>query len=301
MKSLKDSFFELFQVCRENPVLVSKFVYELLKKNVLLPAEKKLESVTRPNVLGFDRSFAEYLRPIFQFMFDSYFRVDVEGAKNIPSKGPAIITPNHSGCLPYDGAMIHMAVYDHHPKSREVRFLVDDFAYRVPLLRLALERVGAVEASRENAQRLLKHKELLCIFPEGVDGVSKLYSQRYRLQGFGHGGVVRLAIKNKAPVIPCAVIGAEEVHPILWKSKDWGKLFGLPFIPITLTFPWLGPLGILPLPTKWKIVFGKPIHFDYPVKKTEDKKLVMKLTSQLKVTVQKMIDQELKKRRSIWG
>lgn len=254
-----------------------------------------------PDEFGIDFKLIETLRPFFQFLYHVYFRVDSEGAANIPKKGPVIIVANHSGALPYDGAMIHMAVFNEHPSSRTVRFLVENFVFDMPLLGRTIERLGGVRANFKNAITLLQKRWPIVIFPEGVDGISKPYEERYQLRRFGRGGFVRLAIRTASPVIPAAVIGAEEIHPVIWKSSLLAKPLGVPFIPFTPTFPWLGPMGLVPLPTKWKIVFGKPIFFnEYNSADAANDKLVKRLALKIKNIVQSMVNLELAKRKSIW-
>ncbi|MFH1654756.1 MAG: lysophospholipid acyltransferase family protein [Pseudomonadota bacterium] len=302
--NLTPEFFEIIKDCKhllkEDPVLFARLFIEFLKKYILLPAEEFIDNFSMPNNFGIDEHLMEKIRPFFQFLFHDYFRVSVKGINNLPLKSGALIVSNHSGCLPYDAVMIHLGIYNHHKHKRLSRMLVDDFAYRIPLLRKVLDHVGAVKASPENAKRLISQDQLVCVFPEGVAGISKEFSERYKLQKFGKGGFIKLSLETGAPIIPCAVIGAEEIHPIIWKSEKWGKAFGLPFFPITVTFPWLGPLGLIPFPTKWTIYFGKPIHFKEPAKARFDKKTVDHLTLKVKEQVQHMIDIGLKKRKSVW-
>lgn len=250
---------------------------------------------------GMDPHFIEKLRPFFQFLYYIYFRVNAVGVENIPAKGPAILVANHSGALPYDGVMMHLAVHNDHIKGRTVRFLVEDFVFNLPLVGEFISRAGGVRACHENATSLLNRNELVAVFPEGVKGISKLYDDRYKLTRFGRGGFIRLAMRTRAPIIPVTVIGAEETHPIIWRSEALAKGFGLPFIPFTPTFPWLGPLGLVPLPTKWKIVFGKPVSFkDFNAHDALDDALVNKKADAIKNTIQRTIDKELARRRSIW-
>lgn len=247
-----------------------------------------LSKIKTPDEFGMDPALVKMLRHIFQFLYDSWWNVKVTGIKYIPKSGPAIIAANHSGMLPYDAAMLNMAVFSHHSHSRNVRFLVADFVEHFPVISRLIKKAGGVTASPENAEKLLQKKELVCIFPEGTRGIGKLYCERYKLQPFGHGGLVKLAIKEKVPVIPCAIIGAEEIHPILWKSEELGKKLGLPFFPVTPTFPALGIFGLIPLPSQWKIIFGKPVYFHKSARKH-----ISGSTEHLRKTIQKMIDDNL--------
>jgi 1-acyl-sn-glycerol-3-phosphate acyltransferase len=251
---------------------------------------------------GMDRTFIETLRPLFQFLYYNYFRVEAKGVKNVPLKKPAILVGNHAGTLPYDGTMVHLAVYNERPAKRGVRFLVDDFVFKIPLLSTFISRTGGVRASQENAKRLLEMGEHVLVFPEGVHGVGKTYDERYQLQQFGHGGFVRLAMRTGASIIPVAIVGSEEIHPLIWKSHSMAEPLGIPFIPFTPTFPWLGPLGLAPLPSKWSITFGKPISFKkYKPADADKKRLVNKLAGEIQSKVQKMLDEELDSRTSIWN
>jgi len=236
---------------------------------------------------GMDPVILEQLRPIFEFLYKDWWRVEVEGVQNIPDKGSVIIAANHSGMLPYDAAMINMAVFKKHKKRRNVRFLVADFVEKFPILTLFIQRAGGVVASPENAAGLIRKKEAVCVFPEGVRGVGKLYKERYKLQDFGKGGIIRIARETGTSVVPCAVIGAEDIHPILWKSDELGKKLGIPFFPVTPTFPLFGLVGLIPFPSKWKIIFGRPIRYK-PSKKNP--KL---LAGELRAKIQQMIDKEV--------
>jgi 1-acyl-sn-glycerol-3-phosphate acyltransferase len=250
---------------------------------------------------GMDEATLEVVRPFFQFLYYQYFRVEVEGAKNIDLNGPALLVGNHSGGLAYDGVMTNLAVYNSHPDNRYVRFLVDDFVYYLPFVGTFIQRTGGIRACHENAMRLLDHGHMILVFPEGIKGVGKLFDERYQLQRFGRGGYVRLAMRSGVPIIPTAIVGAEEIHPIIWKSVKLGKIVGMPYFPFTPTFPWLGPFGFLPLPTKWKIIFGKPVRFGrYRPRDAEKPELVDEVNEEIRGRIQSMIDSALKKRESIW-
>ncbi len=251
---------------------------------------------------GMDPAFARRVKPLFDFLFYNYWRVTVKGVENIPSKERGLIVPNHSGTLPYDGAMIRVAVENEHPSRRDVRFLVEDFVYHFPFLGNFMYRIGGVRACPENADRLLSKGHLVTVFPEGVKGIGKHYKNRYRLQRFGRGGFIKLALKTGSPVIPTAVIGAEEIHPLIYKSTVLARPLGIPYIPITPTLPWLGLLGLIPLPSKWTIIFGEPIRFSpkYGPKDAEDQLLVNRLSEMVRGRIQEMIVEAMKHRRSVW-
>jgi 1-acyl-sn-glycerol-3-phosphate acyltransferase len=158
-----------------------------------------------------------------------------------------------------------------------------------------------VRACQENAERLLEKDALVAVFPEGIQGIKKHYRERYRLQRFGRGGYIRLCLRMQAPLVPCAVIGAEEASPLIYRLETLSELLGLPYIPITPTFPWLGPLGLMPAPSKWKIKFGEPIHFDsYGPEAADDHLLVGRLSERVRSAIQGMLDSGLRERRSVW-
>ena len=208
---------------------------------------------------GFDPQFVERCDPLLEFLYEKYFRVRLAGMENVPADGPALVVANHSGGLPYDGAMLIHAFHRLHSEHRALRPLVANFAFRSRLMAPIISRIGGVRASMDNALALLERGELVGVFPEGLRGVGKLYRERYRLSNFGRGGFVRLAGRAQVPIIPVAIVGAEEIHPVLGRMTRVAKPFGLPYIPITPTFPLLGPLGLLPVPTKWSIQIGPPI------------------------------------------
>ena len=248
-----------------------------------------------------DHDLIEMLRPLFDFLYSVYFRVEARGMGHIPVKGPCLLVGNHAGMLPYDGAMINMALFHSSSTPRFARYLVEDFVFNIPLLGSFVQKCGGVRACHENAMALLDQGELVVVFPEGIKGVGKSYDERYRLRPFGHGGYVKLAMRTGVPILPMAIIGSEEIHPNIWKSKKLARPLGLPFIPFTPTFPWLGPLGLLPLPSKWSITFGKPLDFGrFTPKDAEDDRLVEEVSSEIRLKVQRMILTGLKKRKSIW-
>jgi 1-acyl-sn-glycerol-3-phosphate acyltransferase len=250
---------------------------------------------------GFDPKFDAAVLPFFEFLYTLWWRVEVGGIKNVPAEGAAVIAANHSGVLPWDGVMVNLAIRHETADGRRCRMLALDMFALLPFLAPLLARTGAVRANPENGERLLKRGELVGVFPEGVKGVGKPYKDRYRLARFGRGGFVRLALRTGAPIVPCAVVGAEEVHPKIG-SMDWvGRPFGLPYFPITPTFPALGPLGVVPLPSKWSIDFGEPVAVArYGAKGADDPILVARLSEQVRGTVQRMLDARLARRESVW-
>ena len=208
---------------------------------------------------GFDPTFLTRAGPLLEFLWARYFRVRLRGMENVPATGGALVVANHSGGLPYDGAMLIYAFHREHPQRRPLRTLVANFAFRSSWMRSVMCRLGGVRASMDNATNLLARGNLVGVFPEGLRGVGKPYRERYRLAHFGRGGFVRLARTAGVPIIPVAIVGAEEIHPVLAKVTRLAQPLGLPYIPITPTFPLLGPLGLLPVPSKWSIQIGEPM------------------------------------------
>jgi len=250
---------------------------------------------------GRDEEFIQEIRPILQFLYYSYWRVEVTGIENVPAEGRCLMAANHSGVLPWDALMIVAAIGEEHPRPRPVRGLYLSLGSELPLVNLLLARLGMVQALPENATRLLNNDELALVFPEGVKGIGKPFSERYRLARFGRGGFVRVALQTRSPIVPVSVVGAEEIHPHLHNIQTLASLLKMPYVPVTPTFPLLGPLGLIPLPTKWYIHFGEPIEIqNMSYRPSEEPLLVSKLTNQVRDEIQKSIWERLKKRRSVF-
>jgi 1-acyl-sn-glycerol-3-phosphate acyltransferase len=261
---------------------------------------------TRPlretDPFGFEPAFLEALLPLARWVHDHYFRVESRGLEHIPDAGRVLLVANHSGTLPFDAAMVFAAVRFQHPAHRHVRALVEDFTYHLPWLGLFMSRVGAVRACQENALRLLEADEATLVFPEGVKGIGKLYRKRYVLQRFGRGGAIRLAAKAGAPIVPVAIVGAEEAMPLISRMSWLAGPLGLPYIPITPTLPWLGLAGLIPYPTKWFIDFGEPLALGDgdPEALVNDRVRVNRLNEELRARVQALVDARLAERRSVF-
>ncbi len=251
---------------------------------------------------GLDDLVVERARPLLDFLLDRYWRADVAGLGNLPVSGACLLVANRSGLLPYDGAVVSHAVSRWHPRGERPRFLVADWLVTLPFAQPTLARIGGVRACRENAERLLRGDRWVVAFPEGQKGAAKVFRDRYRLKRFGRGGAVRVALETGVPLVPVGVVGAEEVHPVLFKLGAPARALGLPFLPVTPTFPWLGPLGLLPLPSKWVIRFGEPLAFDrLTPDDARDELLVSRLTEELRGAIQGLVDDGLKARPSVWG
>jgi 1-acyl-sn-glycerol-3-phosphate acyltransferase len=250
---------------------------------------------------GLDPIFEARMKPVFDFLYKTWWRVETSGVTNIPNEGRALLVGNHSGALPYDGAMIKVAVMNEHPEHREVRFLVENFVYYFPFGGSFMSRIGGARACQENAECLLRKDQVVAVFPEGVKGVGKLYSERYQLQRFGRGGFIKLALRTGSIIVPVAVIGAEEAMPLMARADWLGRWFKLPYIPITPTFPWLGLLGLIPYPTKWYIHMGKPFDFSaYGPEAIDDDILINQFSEMIRANIQQMVYDQLKRRRSVW-
>jgi 1-acyl-sn-glycerol-3-phosphate acyltransferase len=242
------------------------------------------------------------VRPLLDFLFDHYWRVELKGLENVPETGPCLLVANRSGLLPYDGLMLSHAIEREHPSGQRPRFLVADWLMHLPFVHASVAQIGGVRACRENAERLLASERFVVVFPEGVKGAAKVFRERYQLKRFGRGGVVRVALETGAPLVPVGIAGAEEVHPILFKVGTLARTLGLPFLPVTPTFPLLGPLGFLPLPSKWMIRIGEPIAVDHlEPEVATDELLVSRLTEETRSQIQALVDTALSDRESIWG
>ena len=237
---------------------------------------------------GFDEDFAEAVYPFFAFLYESWWRVQATGVRNVPAHGRGLIVANHAGSLfPFDATMMTMALMKEHPLPRWPRFMVLDWAFELPYLSAFMRRVGGVPASPENSTRLLGQEELVMAFPEGVKGTGKPFSERYHLQRFGRGGFVEIALRTRAPIIPAAVVGSEEIYPKLGESRVLARALGAPFVPITPTFPWLGLLGLVPLPSRWRIEFCEPIEVAHlGPEAADDRRVVFDLAEQVRETIQ---------------
>jgi len=241
-------------------------------------------------------------RTLLDFLVDRYWRVDLHGEESLPEHGPVLFVANRSGLLPWDGLAFAHRFLRVRPQWPRTRFLVADWLITLPFAQPTLARLGGVRACRENTDRLLSRGKSVLAFPEGVKGAAKVFRERYRLQRFGRGGAVRAAIENRVPLVPVGIVGAEEAHPVLVKSRTGGRLLGIPFVPITPTFPLLGPLGAVPLPTKWSIEVGEPLALDeVGPEASEDELLVSRLNEELRDRIRDLVSQGLSRRESVWG
>jgi 1-acyl-sn-glycerol-3-phosphate acyltransferase len=251
---------------------------------------------------GFDEDFTEnFYLPVLRPLYKSWFRVEVRGIENIPSSGGALIVANHSGTVAFDALMAQVAVHDEHPAHRHLRMLGADLVFQTPIIGKVARRSGSTLAATLDAERLLASGELAGVWPEGFKGVGKPFSERYKLQRFGRGGFVSAALRAGAPIVPCSIVGAEEIYPILGNMRTLARLIGVPYIPITPTFPLLGPLGLIPLPSKWIIEFGAPVDTAaLGPQAADDPMVVFDLTDQVRETIQQTLYALLMQRRSVF-
>ncbi|MCW2917812.1 MAG: phospholipid/glycerol acyltransferase [Actinomycetia bacterium] len=245
---------------------------------------------------GFDPEFNDNLvMPLARAVYERWFRVEVRGLENVPAEGGALIVANHSGTVPIDGVMLQVGLHD--KADRNLRLLGADLVYQVPMLGHLSRKSGHTLACQADAARLLGKGELVGVFPEGFKGVGKPFSDRYKLQRFGRGGFVATALRADVPIIPCAIVGAEEIYPKIADLAPLARLFGIPYFPVTPTFPLFGLFGLIPLPSKWIIQFGEPVSMaDFEEGAADDPMTVFNLTDHVRETIQQMLYDTLLRR-----
>ncbi len=247
---------------------------------------------------GFDTDASAALDPLIDFMIDRYWRVEAHGLEHVPRDQPCLFVANRSGLLPYDGLVLARLL--ERAGFPRPRFLVADWLITLPFAQPALARHGGVRACRENADGLLRTGRSVIAFPEGEKGAAKVFRLRYQMQRFGRGGAVRAAIENGVPLVPVGLVGPEEAHPILFKSRLPARLLGLPFVPVTPTFPLAGPLGLLPLPSKWMVHIGAPFELG-DAEGRRDPLMLSRLNESVRDRIQSLVDEGLTRRSSVWG
>ena len=240
---------------------------------------------------GYDPDFTDnVLMPPLRLLYEKWFRIDTLGIHNVPDTGGALLVANHSGTIAVDAVMTAVALRDHHPQQRPLRMLGADLVFDTPFLGPISRKAGNTLACNPDAERLLSSGEVVAVYPEGFKGVGKPYSQRYKLQRFGRGGFVTAALKTGVPIIPESIVGAEEIYPLIGNIKPLARALGFPYFPVTPTFPLLGPLGAIPLPSKWLIEFGEPIPTDgYGDHAADDPMVVFNLTDRVRETIQQTL------------
>ncbi len=240
---------------------------------------------------GYDADFTDHVVvPPLKVLYEKWFRIETVGLPNIPDAGGALLVANHSGTVAVDALMTAVAVREHHPMRRPLRMLGADLVFQTPFMGPVARKMGNTLACNPDAERLLSTGELVAVFPEGFKGVGKPYSQRYRLQRFGRGGFVTAAIRTGVPIIPVSIVGAEEIYPMIGNLKPLARALGFPYFPVTPTFPWLGPLGVVPLPSKWIIEFGEPIPTTgFGDNAADDPMVVFNITDRVRETIQQTL------------
>ena len=268
--------------------------------HLLAVLRRRLTGDYEVDEFGFDPEVTEKLTlALLRPVAEKWFRVEVRGIENIPTEGGALIVSNHSGTVPLDALMTTVAVHDN--TGRFLRLLGADLVFRMPFIGEMARRGGATLACNEDAERMLRRGDLVGVWPEGFKGIGKPFSQRYKLQRFGSGGFVGAALRTGVPIIPLSVVGAEETYPLVGNIPSLARLLGVPYIPVTPFFPWLGPLGLVPLPSKWLLEFGEPIRTDeIDAGAADDPMLVFHLTDQVRETIQQTLYNLLMKRESVW-
>jgi 1-acyl-sn-glycerol-3-phosphate acyltransferase len=259
-------------------------------RDIARRAARRLRGDYAQDEWGFDEELVEIVYPLLELMYRYWWRVTAVGVDKVPAHDRALLVANHAGVLPWDAGMMSVAILKHHPLPRHPRFMVLDWAFRLPWVSAFMRRIGGVVASPYNAIRLLEQGHLVMVFPEGAKGAGKPYSERYRLQRFGRGGFIELALRTGAPIVPVAVVGSEEIYPKLGESRILARLSGAPYFPLTPTFPWLGLAGAVPLPSKWRIEFCDPIDLShYGPEAADDRALVFELSERVRETIQEAV------------
>jgi 1-acyl-sn-glycerol-3-phosphate acyltransferase len=252
---------------------------------------------------GHDPDLVEHvLAPLLRPLYRHWWRVETRGLEHVPASGPALVVGNHAGTLPFDALMVALALLDEHPAHRSLRMLAADLAFHLPVVAPLARKSGNTLACSEDATRLLEAGELVGVWPEGYKGLGKPYRERYQLQRFGRGGFVEIALRTGAPIVPVAVVGSEEIYPMVANLRRLARLLGLPYFPVTPTFPLLGPLGAIPLPSKWLIEFCPPIETaSLGPEAALDPMVLFDLTDQVRDTIQQTVHRNLLARRSVFG
>ncbi len=245
---------------------------------------------------GFDPEVAKYAAVPMEVLYRKYFRVLTHGIENVP-EGRCLLIANHSGQLPFDGMMIGSSMVLDRDPPRIIRSMVEKWIPRLPFVSVLMARVGQIVGTPDNCRRLLSREEAILVFPEGARGISKTFDKRYSLERFGT-GFMRLALEMDTPIVPVAVVGAEEQAPALYNAESLAKVLNIPAFPITPTFPLLGPAGLLPLPTRYRIYFGEPMRFEGHG--DEEDEFIEGYIRQVKGAIQSMLDRGVAERSGVF-
>lgn len=276
--------------------------WEVALGAVLAFLRRRLGGEYAVDEFGFDADLTDnLLLPALRPLYQKWFRVETIGMHHVPAEGGALVVANHSGTLPLDALMLAVALHDEHPAGRHLRMLGADLMFRMPVVGALARKQGSTLACSPDAERLMSDGELVGVWPEGFKGIGKPFRDRYKLQRFGRGGFVSAALSTGVPIIPCSVVGAEEIYPKIGDIKPLARLIGAPYVPVTPLFPLLGPLGLVPLPSKWYIEFGEPIRTDVigPAA-ADDPMTVFNLNDQVRETIQHTLYRLLSQRRNVF-
>jgi 1-acyl-sn-glycerol-3-phosphate acyltransferase len=278
---------------RLNPDVVTSISEEVAQRMRRIP--------TRLNRYGYDpwgfnADVARRALVATTLIYRCYFRVETHGVENLPG-GRVMVIGNHAGQVALDAAMIGTAAFVEHEPPRILRGMGEYWLPTVPFVNELMSLTGSVVGTPKNCIDLLRNEEAVIAFPEGVRGMNKLFSERYRLQRFGS-GFMRLSLTTETPIVPVAVVGSEEQAPGIANPESLARLFGMPAFPITLTWPWLGPLGMIPLPVKYRIYFGKPLRFTGDP--DDEDEVIARKVGKVKRTIQSMLEQGVRERPGIF-
>jgi 1-acyl-sn-glycerol-3-phosphate acyltransferase len=274
-----------------------------------VPREKDLLPAIEPDRRVNDWGRSERVEELFdrtlvEFFYRYWFRAEVDGIENVPDEGGALLVSNHAGALPPDAAVIGKAIREEQPRSRPLNITVEHFFKSYPGFSMLMPKIGCVAAHPANVHRLLfDEQQLVLVFPEGRKGTEKLYKDRYRLRRFGRGGFVEAAMRAEAKLVPVCVVGAEEAMPVFAQLDFMKRLTGLLYFPVTPTFPWLGPLGMLAyLPAKFRLRFLEPIDTVElgGREAAQDKALVQTVAQEIRARIQENLHEMVGRRKSVW-
>lgn len=274
-----------------------------LAANLSAFVKRRLKGDYEVDEFGFDPDLTdsvlmEFVRPLYR----SWFRVETVGLHNVPDTAGALIVANHSGTVALDSIMTQVALLDDHPARRHLRMLGANLVFELPFVGELARKAGHTLACNPDAERLLREDQIVAVWPEGFKGIGKLYSERYHLQRFGRGGFVSAAVRTGSPIIPTAIVGAEEIYPMIANATPLARLLGLPYFPITPTFPFLGPLGMIPLPSKWFIEFCEPIATDsYGASAADDPAILFELADQVRERIDRALVALRERRQTIFN
>jgi len=246
---------------------------------------------------GFEPEFLKYIYPVAERLYRNYFRVETFNIDHIPDDGPVLLVSNHTGQLPIDGFLIGCALLFDRQPARMVRSMVEHWVATIPFVSWFMARAGQVVGTRQNCRILLGRGGCILVFPEGTRGVNKTFDRAYELAPFGY-GFMRLALENNTPIVPVGVVGGEEQMPTIWNFESLGRLLGIPAFPITPTWPLLGPLGALPLPVKYRIHFGEPMHFEGA--SDDEDRVIGEKVDQVKAAIHKLVQSGLRERKGVF-